>query len=247
MKATTQSPFTREKDTSPDYTDKPANKLYGRGALANEAELVDRCREIEGLTFAQLSNHIGLPIPENPLKRKGWAGQAIELALGTTAGNQCIPDFHELGIELKTIPMNHLGKPAESTFVTTIPLLTIHQQTWETSQCFAKLRRVLWIPIEGSKDIDFYIRRIGTGVLWSPNDEQVRVLKQDWLELTDMISTGKLSEIDASMGEYLQVRPKAANAKSLCYGRDEEGQIIQTLPRGFYLRSRFTETLGKIE
>ena len=54
---------------------------------------------------------------------------------------------------------------------------------------------------------------------------------------------GKLSEIDATMGEYLQIRPKASNGQSLCYGFDEEGSKILTLPRGFYLRSRFTNTI----
>ena len=206
----------------------------------SEAELIERCCWIEGQTFAQLAYRLGIQIPANPLQRKGFAGQLIEYAMGVTAGNQPVPDFQELGIELKTIPMNHLGKPAESTFITTIPLLTVHQQSWETSQCFAKLKRVLWVPIEGDRDIPFESRRIGSSILWSPNEAQVRVLKQDWSELTLMIGTGKLSSIDATMGEYLQVRPKAANARSLCYGLDEEGNTIQTLPRGFYLRSRFT-------
>lgn len=214
--------------------------LFEKNSLKTEAELVSRCRSIEGLTFLQLASLLGVTIPVNPVQRKGWAGQAIEHALGTTAGNQSLPDFHELGIELKTIPVNHLGKPAESTFITTIPLLTVHQQTWETSQCFAKLKRVLWIPVEGDSAIDFQSRRIGSGIIWSPSEAEEQVLAQDWSELTFMIGTGKLSEIDSTMGEYLQVRPKAATAKSLCYGLDDEGNKIQTLPRGFYLRSRFT-------
>ena len=214
--------------------------LFEKNSLKTEAELVSRCRTIEGLTFLQLASLLGVTIPVNPVQRKGWAGQAIEHALGTTAGNQSLPDFHELGIELKTIPVNHLGKPAESTFITTIPLLTVHQQTWETSQCFAKLKRVLWVPVEGDSAIDFQSRRIGAGIIWSPSGAEEQVLAQDWSELTFMIGTGKLSEIDSTMGEYLQVRPKAATAKSLCYGLDDEGNKIQTLPRGFYLRSRFT-------
>ena len=214
--------------------------LFEKKPLKTEAELVKRYQQIEGLTFAQLACFLEWRIPENPIQRKGFAGQMIETALGTTAGNQSAPDFQELGIELKTIPVNHLGKPAESTFITTIPLLTVHQEVWEASHCFAKLKRVLWIPTEGDTDIPFQSRRIGTGILWSPSHDEERVLKQDWSELTLMIGTGKLSAIDATMGEYLQVRPKAANAKSLCYGFDEEGNTIQTLPRGFYLRSRFT-------
>ena len=113
--------------------------------VENEAELIARCKAIEGMSFSQLATALGMSIPTHALQRKGWAGQAIESALGATAGSKATPDFCSLGIELKTIPINHLGKPKESTFVTTIPLLTIHLQTWETSSCFAKLKRVLWL------------------------------------------------------------------------------------------------------
>lgn len=210
-----------------------------------EEALIARCQSIEGLTFAQLARYLSIVVPEDPNKRKGWVGQAIEIALGASAGNKATPDFCNLGIELKTLPINHLGKPAESTFVTSIPLLTIHQESFQTSTCFAKLKRVLWLPVEGDTNIAFLNRRIGRGILWSPSVLDEAILKRDWDELTLMISTGKLAEIDAAMGQYLQVRPKALNGKSLCYGFDESGHKILTLPRGFYLRSRFTENILK--
>lgn len=214
--------------------------LMKQGAPQTEDELLARCQVIEGLSLSQLSTLLHHPIPANPLQRKGWTGQAIEIALGTTAGNRSAPDFCSLGIELKTLPINHLGKPAESTFITTIPLLTIQHQQWHSSECYAKLKRVLWLPLEGDRRIDFQHRRIGRAILWSPTLEQEEILSKDWTELSFMISTGKLAEINACLGEYLQVRPKAANGKSLCYGFDESGNRILTLPRGFYLRSRFT-------
>ena len=211
--------------------------------MLSEAHLLERCNAIEGMSFSQLAMALQLRIPTHPLQRKGWLGQAVELALGTTAGNQSRPDFIELGIELKTLPINQSGKPAESTFVTTIPLLTVHQQTWQNSTCFAKLRRVLWLPVEGDTRIAFEHRRLGQALLWSPTPDEEAILCQDWSELTFMIGTGRLEKIDARYGEYLQVRPKAANAKSLCYGFNEEGGRFLTLPRGFYLRTRFTEAL----
>ena len=212
-----------------------------------EIELLCRCRSIEGFSFLQLATALGLQIPEHPAQRKGWAGQAIELALGASAGCRSQPDFLALGIELKTLPINHLGKPAESTFVTSIPLLTVHKQTWSTSQCFAKLRRVLWMSIEGDAAIPFPHRRIGRGLLWSPTAQDEAILANDWSELTLMIGTGRLSDIDASIGDYLQVRPKGANAKSLCYGFDDLGNKVLTLPRGFYLRSSFTSKLDFLQ
>ncbi|MGQ3887464.1 DNA mismatch repair endonuclease MutH [Legionella sp. CNM-1927-20] len=209
----------------------------------NEKELLARCLQIEGISFAQLANLIQTIIPKDQAKRKGWAGQAIEIILGATAGTKALPDFMHLGVELKTIPFNARGIPAESTFITTIPLLTVHQQIWFNSDCYKKLKRILWIPVEGARDIPFEERRIGQAYLWSPTAEQETVLKEDWFELTTMIGTGRLEEIDATMGQYLQVRPKAANARSLCYGFNSEGNKILTLPRGFYLRRQFTETI----
>ncbi len=208
--------------------------------MDTERELLARCRSIEGYSLRQLASHLQLVIPEHAIQRKGWAGSALEKALGTTAGNQSLPDFVELGIELKTLPIHASGKPAESTFITSIPLLTIQEQTWETSQCWAKLRRVLWIPIEADPLIPYAHRRIGKALLWSPSTEEQRILAQDWTDLTAMVSMGRLHELSASMGDYLQIRPKAADARAVCYGFDEQGQKVLTLPRGFYLRSSFT-------
>lgn len=219
--------------------------LLKHGKLSSENELLRRCEQVCGLSFAQLALLTGLTIPSNPLQRKGWVGTALELALGATAGNKAAPDFSELAIELKTIPLGQDGKPAESTFVTSIPLLTIHQETWAESQCYRKLKRVLWLPVEGDKAIPFAARRIGQAVLWSPSKVQERVLAADWQELTEMIVMGQLEEIHAGIGNYLQIRPKAANGKSLCEGFNAQGRKIKTLPRGFYLRSNFTHEILK--
>ncbi|KTC79615.1 DNA mismatch repair endonuclease MutH [Legionella cherrii] len=205
-----------------------------------EAELLERCSTIAGLSFAQLGLSLGLSIPANPNQRKGWVGQAIELALGADAQNKSLPDFKFLGVELKTLPLNKSGKPTESTFITSIPLLTIHRQVWKTSQCYLKLKRILWVPVEGDTDISYPQRRIGQGFIWSPDRLQESVLEADWNYLSLQIGTGHLESVDAKEGEYLQVRPKAANGKSLCYGYDIQGNKIKTLPRGFYLRSSFT-------
>lgn len=214
--------------------------MIKKSAPKTKDELLARCLSIEGLSFAELSLQIGMAIPLNLNQRKGWVGQAIEYFLGADAGTKSAPDFQELGVELKTLPIAATGKPAESTFITSISLLKIHQETWESSQCFSKLRCILWIPVEGGRDIPYPQRRIGRGFLWSPSVHDECILRADWSHLSLLISTGQLEFLDATVGEYLQVRPKAANGKSLCYGFDEHGNRVKTLPRGFYLRSSFT-------
>jgi DNA mismatch repair protein MutH len=148
-----------------------------------------------------------------------------------------------LGVELKTLPIGVNGMPTESTYITSIPLLTIHKQSWLLSECYNKLKRVLWIPIEGDTHIPFAQRRIGRGILWSPDASQESILSADWEYLTTQISIGNIETLDATAGDFLQIRPKGANGKSLCYCYDTEGNKVKTLPRGFYLRSRFTGSL----
>jgi DNA mismatch repair protein MutH len=70
--------------------------------------------------------------------------------------------------------------------------------------------------------------------------EQDAILKQDWEEHMELINTGRIHEISAHHGTYLQVRPKAADRTALRDTTNEVGEKVQTLPRGFYLRTRFT-------
>lgn len=208
----------------------------------SEQELLDRAQNIAGLTLYQLATQHELVVPLHLMRHKGWVGQLIELSLGANAGNLSIPDFYQLGIELKTIPVNLQGKPLESTFVCMIALLNA-STTWMTSEVKAKLSRVLWVPIEVDKNLPLAKRKIGMPRLWSPTKEQEQILRTDWEELTDMIYLGQLEKVHARLGTYLQIRPKAANSRSLCYGINEEGDKILTLPRGFYLRSSFTSQI----
>lgn len=219
------------------------NKLKSISIPDSEAELLDRAMNLSGMTFSQLAYQLGITIPNDINERKGWLGMAIERALGATSGSLPQPDFFNLEIELKTLPLNQSGKPSESTFITSISFSSLAKETWLNSVCYSKLKKVLWIPVEGVKDTRYSERRIGSPTLWSPGGEDLFILERDWNELTNMILQGNLNSISAHYGEYLQIRPKAANSRALCNTVDGEGHNIQTLPRGFYLRSSFTQSI----
>lgn len=211
--------------------------------VKNEEELLERAKNICGLTFYQLAYQLHMEIPSESIRRKGLTGKLIELALGATAGQLAIPDFYQIGVELKTLPLTLHKKPAESTFVTSVSLMNIHQEIWQTSQCYKKLKRILWVPVEGDRAIPFEERRVGLAFLWSPSREDEQVLQNDWVEITSMIALGQLNDIDARLGKYLQLRPKASDSSSLCDVIGPDGNRIKTLPRGFYLRASFTEKI----
>lgn len=212
----------------------------------SEAELLQRAHELAGLSIAELAASFSYQTPESLLRDKGWIGQLLESALGATAASLAEPDFQQLGIELKTIPINKQGKPKESTYVCVVPLMDMYQQTWRTSNVWRKLARVLWIPIEAEPTIAIADRKIGSPIIWSPSTIIETQLQQDWEEFAERISLGQIETIDARQGVYLQIRPKAANSHVLCEAIGIEGERILTLPRGFYLRTCFTHQVLRI-
>lgn len=198
------------------------------------AELSTRARELEHKTLGELASILQISTPDNLLHHKGLVGQCVEALLGADAGSESRPDFTHLGVELKTLPVNPQGRPLESTYVCTVPLKQLQHLTWENSVVKAKLSHVLWVPILVRPNTPVSERKILSPIFWQPTAEQEEMLKNDFNELVDLIAMGNLDQITASLGTYLHIRPKAANAKSLT--DYEEGE---TLPRGFYLRSTF--------
>ena len=207
---------------------------------ASEAELLERARGIAGGSVAELAAALRLPVPGDPVRAKGWAGQLVETALGSPSAGEPGPDFPALGIELKTIPVDPDGRPRESTWVCVAPMENVTGLRWEDSLVRAKLARVLWVPIVGRRDDDFRARRIGAPFLWSPSPEEEAELRADWEEFIEDIALGRLAAVTARRGAALQLRPKAPNARAREWTTNEDGDRILVNPRGFYLRATFT-------
>lgn len=209
----------------------------------NEAELLLQARRLAGLTLGELAFLAGLTPPADLKRDKGWIGMLLERWLGASAGSKPEQDFAALGIELKTIPIDSLGRPLETTFVCVAPLTGNTGVIWETSHVRHKLQRVLWVPVEGERAIPLAERHVGSPLLWSPDPHEDEQLRRDWEELMDLIVLGQVERITARHGEVLQLRPKAANSKALTEAVGAQGQPILTLPRGFYLKKNFTAAL----
>jgi DNA mismatch repair protein MutH len=210
---------------------------------ASEDELLLRAAELAGQTLLQLATQLGSEVPLESRRAKGWAGDLCERALGGTAMSRPLPDFEALGVELKTVPVNRVGRPLESTFVCTIALNDVDRIEWLNSRTRSKLKRVLWLPILAERDIPLSERVIGSAFLWSPSAEEEAALRWDWEELAGLIGCGRIDEVNGYMGKFLQVRPKAARGSSRRKMRSIEGALEEVLPRGFYLRQCFTGML----
>lgn len=206
-------------------------------------ELLARARALAGLPLADIAARFAITVPPDLRRDKGWLGQLIERALGAESGSLAQPDFPQLGIELKTLPFGSDGLPTESTWVCTAHLLPGELPIWQHSLVRAKLAYVLWLPVEDRDELPLRERRIGSAFLWQPDADTEAQLQRDYEEIAEKIQLGEVESISAHHGEYLQLRPKAANASILTDAIGPDGVIVKTLPRGFYLRRSFTSRI----
>jgi DNA mismatch repair protein MutH len=209
----------------------------------SEHELLVRADSLAGANLGELAAKVGRQVPSAPVHAKGFTGELLEVLLGATAGSRAEPDFPELGIELKTLPIGQNGYPTESTFVCSIELGRLADAEWVSSRVKKKLSRVLWFPVQGDRAIPLATRTLGTPFLWSPSTSEWELLSQDWELLAGLVAQGRTSEITGHLGQVLQVRPKAANGSSTRLAFDEDGSPYAEMPRGFYLRTAFTGSL----
>lgn len=209
---------------------------------SSETELKQRAQALAGLTIGEVSSLVGETCPQLLKYAKGWLGQLIEKALGAQACNLDQPDFFNLGIELKTLPINAQGLPQESTYICHASIPTF-ERDFTNSRVWRKMAKMLWVPIESNKEKAVKDLRIGTPLLWSPADEIKAQLQEDWEELTELMILGHYEALSAHKGKYLQLRPKAANAKTFIQVFNHEGEQISLVPKGFYLRTLLTKRI----
>ena len=208
--------------------------------MSSSVKLVlDKARALEGLRVVDLARRVGTDTPRGGLHGKGRLGEFIERALGATGGSgRRIVDFPEIGLELKTIPVGPDGSPQESTFVCGVDLA--EDVDWDQSWAFQKLRRVLFLPLIGERRCAAGSRVLGQCVLFEPTAEEDATLRSDYDEVMGLVGIGRIEEVTAHLGTYLQLRPKAKDGHARTVSHGPDGEAIPTVPRGFYLRTQFT-------
>lgn len=192
------------------------------------AELMHRAQQIEGLTIRELANILKIELPFSLKYAKGFIGQLIEVALGASAEANPIQDFPNLKIELKTIPINYDGKATQTTHVCIFHHDTFGQ-SFENSNLYNKLKKILWVPIEGNTEIPFTERHIGRAFLWELKEDDLELIKQDWEEIMDFLTTNDITQLSAKIGNQMQIRPS--------------GKIKGVPQYSFYLKTSFTNKI----
>ncbi|MFO0673210.1 MAG: DNA mismatch repair protein MutH [Polyangiaceae bacterium] len=208
-------------------------------------ELLARAHALEGRPLGALATESGVGLGPGGVHSKGKPGVLLEAVLGATGGSNAVHDFEALGVELKSLPVTAgTTSPLESTYVCVVPADDADRVEFDTSWLRRKLACVLFVPILArSRKEPFGERVIGRAFLWTPNDEELAVLRADFEDIMGAIALGGAETLTAHVGRVLQARPKAATGSVRMTLVGPDGEPIETIPRGFYLRPSFTETL----
>jgi DNA mismatch repair protein MutH len=220
-----------------------------RGASSEQtlAELLAHARALVGVELGDLADALGLPAPTGRVRTKGWSGRILELELGVAPGGARGPDFAALGVELKTVPVDAVGVPLESTAVCQIDPVAIAAESWDESYVRAKLARVLFVALEVPPHArSVGERRVSAVRLWAPDADEERLLRADFeLFVRGYFRRGRADDITGHLGAALQVRPKGRNAADTRDGYDAEGNATRVGKCGFYLRPNFVAAILK--
>lgn len=201
-----------------------------------------RAHALAGHSIADLAAALGVPLPPTSLRGKGFVGQLVERALGADPQARERPDFPDLGVELKTIPVDGQGRPCASTFVCSIAMAKADAAEWEEATLHKRLACVLFMPVHTPSNAALGARVLGRAKLWTPSPETQVQLRADWEDLIGAIGAGRGDTLTAREGHYVQVRPKAAHARVRTLGPSPDG-VQSMLPLGFYLRPSFTRAI----
>lgn len=152
-------------------------------------------------------------------RNKGNLGQIIEERFFHYACNSdSRADFPEAGVELKVTPYkkNNNGtlSAKERLILTMIDYMTVVNEDFEQSHFWKKSKLILLVyylyKSEARFNLDYHI---GYAKLFTPPEQDLKIIKHDYEIIVSKIRAGKAHELSEGDTLYLGAAPKAATSK----------------------------------
>ncbi len=153
-------------------------------------------------------------------KRKGGLGELIEERhFHYPSNHDARPDFPEAGVELKATPYkknkNGTLSAKERLSITMIDYFEVVEEAFESSHLWSKARLILLVCYRYQKEttnrLDY---RIDYVKLFSPPEQDRRIIQHDFEVIVGKIKEGKAHELSEGDTLYLGAAPKASTSKA---------------------------------
>lgn len=193
-------------------------------------EATQRLQSLIGQDLRKLAEENNITVFKQEKLNKGWAGLALEKALGI--GNNCIQASNGDFWELKLVPLvkkGNIWKVKETMAITMINAHDVVNTPFEKSHLFDKMKKMIICGRErvDNKETTSKLLYANSFDLLSSNFwEQI---KKDYELVQNTIKMKGFSALTGKMGKYIQPRTK--------------GQGHGSITRAFYARISFVEII----
>lgn len=181
-------------------------------------------KHLIGMTFRDVLN-LGIA-PEGSsteknygnVQFKGGMGNLLEERFfGYRANSDAEADFKQAGVELKVTcyDTKKNGDPSagERLVLTMIPFDRDVSIEFDSSHLWDKCHSILLVVYERDKNIDKYDQTIQYVKLFTPPEEDLRIIREDYRKIISYIQAGRADELSEGLTAYLGAATKGATAK----------------------------------
>ena len=168
---------------------------------------------LDGMTFREV---LDLGIAPPGAKNRSYGSKRYKGGLGTLleerffgypANSDDRPDFPEADVELKVTPYDVLksGKASagERLVLTMIPYDRAVSASYDESHLKTKLQRILLVYYHRDRTVDSYDQRIERAILFSPSDEDMNIIREDYEKIISYVQDGRADELSEGLTTYL--------------------------------------------
>ncbi len=155
------------------------------------------------------------------LNTKGYFGQLVESGYFLLDNNSSpLPDFQEVGLELKVTPIKQVGSDFVSKERLILGIINYDEVPTRHFNVFSdKDSHILIVFYLWTEDTDVYDYRFLKVVDWRPSEEELRIIHEDWDVIEGYIMRGEAHLLSERHTKYL-----AACTKGAGHGRDMRTQ-----------------------
>ena len=201
-----------------DETDPKSIEAYGKKLIG--MTFPDVCDQDDMKKSNVVRETEAYEIKHEDKKRKGGLGEIIEERyFHYPANNDARPDFDKAGVELKVTPYkqnkNGSFSAKERLILTMTDYFKVVNEEFEDSHMWQKARLILLVYYLYQKEIENRLDyKIGYVNLFTPPEEDIKIIKQDFEVIKQKIKDGKAHELSEADTLYLGAAPKAATSKN---------------------------------
>ena len=223
-----------------DETNPISIEEYGQGLIGKTFS--DVCKEDEENEYNSVVSSSDYEKSHENKKRKGGLGELIEERyFHYRANNEARADFDKAGVELKVTPYkinkNKSISAKERLILTMIDYFSVVDESFEDSHFWKKSKLILLVYYLYDKEIkDRLDYKINYVKLFTPPEEDIKIIKHDFETIVNKIKDGKAHELSEGDTMYLGAATKSATSKNR---RKQPFSNVPAKPRAFSFKNSY--------